>query len=308
MEFGKLTDEELKNVDFTLPEDGDQTSISLNNNHRTSAPQFYVGCAKWGRKEWVSLIYPAKTKEADFLNEYVTHFNSIELNATFYNIPKSELIKSWKDKAAENSLEGFIFCPKFSRVISHIKRLNNAERETDQFLAGISEFENYLGPCFLQLSDNFGPKNQEVLESYLKKLPIDLKVFVELRHKDWFSESTAQSTGFQVLSRLDKGAVITDVSGRRDCLHMQLTSKEAFIRFVGNGSKHKESDFKRIDEWVIRLQSWLEKGLENIYFFLHQHDERDTPVLANYTINQFNLHLKSKLPEVKILLSDAARG
>jgi uncharacterized protein YecE (DUF72 family) len=300
MEFGKLTDEELKGTDFTLPADGEQTSQFLNKSKSISSA-FYVGCAKWGRKEWVNLIYPVKTKEADFLNEYVKHFNSIELNATFYNIPKPDLIKGWKEKASINSNGDFIFCPKFSRVISHIKRLNNAEKETDQFLSAISEFEDYLGPCFLQLSDNFGPKNFEVLETYLKGLPIDLKVFIELRHKDWFLDAEAKSAVFKMLSKLNKGAVITDVSGRRDCLHMELTSKETFIRFVGNGEKHQSSDFRRIDEWVIRLQSWMDKGLEKVYFFLHQHDEKDTPILAEYTIEQFNLHLNSKISEITFL-------
>jgi uncharacterized protein YecE (DUF72 family) len=307
MDFGKLTDEELKHADLTLPPDGAQTSDYLNSNN-SNVPEFYIGCAKWGRKEWVNLIYPNKTKEADFLNEYVKHFNSIELNATFYNIPKPDLIRGWKEKANLNSDGDFIFCPKFSRVISHIKRLNNAEKETDQFLSAISEFENFLGPCFLQLSDNFGPKNFEVLENYLKGLPLDLKVFVELRHKDWFLDPNAKTAVFDMLAKLNKGAIITDVSGRRDCLHMELTSNETFIRFVGNGEKHQSSDFKRIDDWVIRLQSWMDKGLEKVYFFLHQHDEKDTPILAEYTIEQFNLHLKSKISEITFIPKIAVEG
>lgn len=301
MDFGKVTDSQIKDVDFTLPKDGIQTSKTLSKGKPVKNPEFYVGCAKWGRKEWLNMIYPAKTKEADFLDQYVKHFNSIELNAVFYSIPNAELIKKWKAKAEDNSNNSFIFCPKFSRTISHIKRLKDAEVPTDLFLASISEFGQFLGPCFLQLGDNFTPKSLPVLEEYLKYLPTDLAVFVELRHEGWFLEEANRNQVFDMFAKLNKGAVITDASGRRDCVHMELTIPEIFIRFVGNGSAHQDSDFARIDDWVVRIKQWLDKGLEKVYFFLHQHDEKDTPILADYTIKQFNKHLGSKIPEINFI-------
>lgn len=183
MDFGKLTDEQVINVNFSLPPDGAQTAITLNGLVPVPDPQFYIGCAKWGRKEWVNMIYPPKVKEANFLDEYVKHFNSIELNAVFYSIPKSDLIRKWKAKAESNAQNGFLFCPKFSRTISHMKRLKDADLATDQYLSSIYEFGEYLGPCFLQLGDNFSPTSFDILESYLEKLPKDLKVFVEVRHQ-----------------------------------------------------------------------------------------------------------------------------
>ncbi len=301
MEFGKVLEHEITAVNFTLPPDGEQTKITLMDHVGTKAPDFFVGCAKWGRKEWLGMIYPAKTKEADFLDHYVRHFNSIELNAAFYSIPKPEQVRKWKNKAAENSTGEFLFFPKFPQIISHLKRLQNAEEATDQYLSSISEFGEFLGPCFLQLSDNFGPNHLSVLEKYLISLPADLNVFVELRHKDWFANAVIRREVFSLFARLKKGAVITDASGRRDCVHMELSTPEAFIRFVGNGQKYAASDFKRIDEWVVRLKHWLDHGLEKVYFFLHQHDEKDTPILANYTIHAFNEHLGSNVPEIKFI-------
>jgi uncharacterized protein YecE (DUF72 family) len=301
MDFGKVEASEIGHVDFTLPADGEQTLKTLATGKPAKSPEFYVGCAKWGRKEWLNMIYPPKTKEADFLDEYVKHFNSIELNAVFYSIPKAELIRKWRIKAEENALSGFVFCPKFSRTISHIKRLKDAELPTDLYLSNISEFGKFLGPCFLQLGDNFTPKSFEILEAYMSKLPVDLEVFVELRHESWFADAAVRKQLFEMLARYKKGAVITDATGRRDCVHMELTIPEIFIRFVGNGKDFQESDFARVDEWVLRMKSWLDKGLEKVYFFLHQHDEKDTPILANYTIQQFNKHLGSKIPEIRFL-------
>jgi uncharacterized protein YecE (DUF72 family) len=118
-------------------------------------------------------------------------------------------------------------------------------------------------------------------------------MFVEVRHKDWFGDGGARNALFNMLNDLKKGAVITDASGRRDCVHMYLPVPEAFIRFVGNGLH--STDFQRIDEWADRLGDWKERGLRNIYFFLHQHDEKDTPVLADYTIRKINEKLGSSL-------------
>ena len=301
MDFGKVADHLIPSVDFKLPPDGVQTDKTLAGRGSFKDPEFYVGCAKWGRKEWVDMIYPLKTKEANFLDEYVKHFNSIELNAVFYSIPNADLIKKWKAKAEENAAGNFVFCPKFSRTISHIKRLKDAEVPTDLYLSSIYEFGKFLGPCFLQLGDNFSPNSFEVLENYLKHLPDDLKVFVELRHESWFAEAVVRKQLFEMLTKLRKGAVITDASGRRDCLHLELTIPEIFIRFVGNGEMPQASDFARIDEWTARIKTWLDRGLEQVYFFLHQHDEKDTPILANYTIQQFNKHLGAKIPEIKFI-------
>ncbi|MCX2451649.1 DUF72 domain-containing protein [Pedobacter sp. PLR] len=301
MDFGKVSDDELNRVDFSLPADGLQTPQTLAGKKAGNTPEFYVGCAKWGRKEWVNMIYPPKTKEANFLDEYVKHFNSIELNAVFYNLPKPEQIRKWKEKAAINASNGFLFCPKFSQTITHMKRLKGAEEATDLFLSGISEFGEYLGPCFLQMGDNFGPKNKETLAAYLEYLATDLSVFVELRNTEWFNIESNRKPLFEMLARLNKGAIITDASGRRDVIHMELTIPEVFIRFVGNGAAFKASDEARIDEWVKRLKVWLDQGLEKVYFFLHQHDEKDTPILADYTIKAFNKHLGSQLPEINFL-------
>ncbi len=293
MDFGRLSENEYPFTDFTLAPDTELTKRVLNEAAgKPKVPDIYVGCAKWGRKEWIGIIYPPKTREANFLDEYVRHFNSIELNAVFYNMPKKEQINVWREKA-EQVNSGFKFFPKFTRGISHLKRLKGAEDLTTQYLENISEFGNTLGPAFLQLSDNFGPKNFDILKNYLEQLPHDYDVFVELRHPDWYNDAAARKDLFDMLYALKKGSIITDASGRRDCVHMELTRPAAFIRFVGNGLH--PTDFSRIDSWVDRLALWSDQGLKNIYFFLHQHDEKDTPILADYTIKMINEKLGATL-------------
>src|ERR1051326_2970555 len=102
MEFGRVPEEELNLVKFSLPEDPQYTIDTLSAVANKGETAVHAGCAKWGRKEWVGKIYPAKTKDANFLDEYVKHFNCIELNATFYQTYGPETIAKWKQKADPN--------------------------------------------------------------------------------------------------------------------------------------------------------------------------------------------------------------
>jgi uncharacterized protein YecE (DUF72 family) len=281
MDFGRVPENELNNVNFKLPPEPALNKLVLKGKP-AKKPEIYVGCAKWGRKEWIGKIYPKGTKDAQFLDEYVKHYNSIELNATHYKLYDQAAIKKWADKAKEKN---FKFCPKVYQGISHFGSLNDKQFLTDTFLAGITAFEDLLGPVFLQVSDKFAPKRKEELFQYLETLPKDVQFFLELRHPDWFIKPNSEEL-FEKLKRLKIGAVITDTAGRRDCCHMNVTIPKTFIRYVGN-SLH-ETDFTRIDAWVKRIKFWLENGLQELYFFMHMHDEATSPELTVYLAEKLN--------------------
>lgn len=297
MEFGRVPEHELANIDFSLPPDPAFTTETFARADSSQPLQVHVGCAKWGRKEWVGQIYPPKTKDANFLDEYVKHFNCIELNATFYQTYGPDTISKWKNKADSNP--DFKFCPKFSQSISHIRRLKNADDITTAYYEGVMAFEEKLGPMFLQLSDNFSPKSLPELTAYLEHLPTDVPVYVELRHKDWYAVPENREAVFNLFRRLNIGSIITDASGRRDCVHMMLSTPHAFIRFVGN-SLHT-TDYSRCDEWVDRIAQWKEQGLQSVWFFMHQHDERYSPELADYVIKKMNERLNVNIPRPKFI-------
>ena len=168
------------------------------------------------------------TKEKDFLSHYVKQFNCIELNPMFYNIQPKNIIENWASFADDD----FRFSPKFFQGISHFKQLKNTERETDLFIEAIRGFDNKLGYSFLQLPASFNPASADVLQKFVEQLPHDLKVCVEFRHQDWFTNSIVANDTFDLFKQLKIGTVITDTSGRRDCLHMKLTAPVDFIRFV----------------------------------------------------------------------------
>ena len=210
------------------------------------------------------------------------HYNSIELNATHYKIYGPAGIEKWKEKADGKD---FLFCPKMYKGITHFGKLTGKDFITTEFMRGILAFGEHLGPMFIQVSDAFSTKRKDELFEFLRSLPTDMQFFLEVRHPDWF-KSDINIELFETLKQLNIGAVITDTAGRRDCAHMHLTVPKTFIRYVGN-SLHT-TDNTRIDAWVERMKFWLSKGIDDIYFFMHMHDEATSPELTIYLVDKMN--------------------
>src|SRR5688572_4646758 len=135
MDFGRLSTRELNKISFKLPAEPAFNDHALK-GRAAARPKIYVGCAKWGRKEWIGKIYPKGTKESQFLDEYVKHYNSIEMNATHYKLYEAATIKKWADKTNGD----FKFCPKVYQGISHFGNLKDKQQLTDKFLEGITGF------------------------------------------------------------------------------------------------------------------------------------------------------------------------
>ncbi len=294
MEFGKLDIAELGEVDLGLPPEP-LSNASVLPGRPAPAPKLFVGCSKWGREEWVGKLYPPKTRERDFLQHYVQHYNSVELNATHYKIIGEHGIAAWKRKA-----EGydFRFCPKMYKGITHSGKLNDKPFIINEFLRGIRAFGNKLGPVFIQVSEVYSPNRQNELFAFVEKLPKDLQFFIEVRHPKWFMPDKLTEL-VEFLRASHTGLVITDTAGRRDCCHMRLTIPRAFIRFVGN-SLHP-TDFQRVDDWANRINSWLMQGIDEIFFMVHSGDEAVSPELTQYAIQTFNKASGLGIPEIKLL-------
>ncbi|SOD13998.1 DUF72 domain-containing protein [Pedobacter xixiisoli] len=296
MEFGR-PEKDILLIDHTLPADGRVTAqvLSAGAAERT---KFHVGCAKWGRKEWVGHLYPDKTPEKEFLTEYGKRFDTIEFAASFFTRPDRESMVRWLDRVKLAGNDDFMFIPKVSKEISHISRLENTGELLKDFISAVEGFGPHLGPMLLQLSDSFGTKYFERMKNFVEQLPKEHRFFIELRHENWFSDETSRRKVFELFREYGVGTVITDTSGRRDCLHMELTTPDLYVRFNGNGEEHQAHDRQRVDDWAHRIADWKGRGLKNVYFILSQTKELDTPALAAYAIERFNEQLGAGLKSV----------
>ena len=279
MKFGRTDQPEL--VDFELPRDHESNGPLLSGSEGRGRPDVYVGCAKWNRQD-LKNFYPRGTK--DELSYYSTQFNAIELNATFYRIFPSSVFEGWKDKTPDD----FVFFPKLPQVISHRKRLHDAERYVEEFLHNAAYLDEKLGTMFLQMPENFGPgnpANPERLAQFVRAWPREFSLAIELRHTDWYNDAGVFAELCALFEEHGIVNVITDVAARRDLLHMRLTTPSAFVRYVG---ANHESDYTRLDDWVDRLESWSRQGIRRIAFFVHQNHELESPLLARHFIERFN--------------------
>ena len=280
MDFGKLQD--ISRVDFTLPPNHPDTLPLLQQSGSYTKPRVHVGLPVWVNKAWVGGIYPGSMRDKDALLWYGRQFNTIELNSTHYHIPSPDTVDRWRQAVPQ----GFTFCPKFPQLISHEAALRSTHDITAAFCAAIAGLEDKLGDAFLQLPPYFAPKQLPDLEAFLKFIPESIPIAVELRHPDWFVDNVASLPLFEVLEKHGAGTVLTDVAGRRDVLHMRLTTPSAMVRLVGNGLN--PTDYTRIYAWVERLKEWFDNGLRQLYFFVHEPDNTLAPELAIYLIEQLN--------------------
>lgn len=287
MNFGMIPYDKLTVADVGLPDVFIPTGLS---GYAVDNPKIYVGLTKWNDKTWKGNLYPDKVKDAEALFFYAKNFNSIELNATHYNIYTHSVISKWRNMVGDAD---FLFCPKFVNKISHFGPPDPQTKKeaTDAFLASIYEFKDKLGPAFILFPDHFNKKSYSVVLQYLKSLPTDIEVFVEFRNESWFNDKLFFDEWVSELKSLNKGVVITDSPGRRDVLHMQLSTNTAFVRFVCNGIN--EIDQFRIHKWKEQLRFWYANGLHQCFFFLHIHNEQQLVDFARWVQAELNSSLEN---------------
>ncbi|MCB9195385.1 MAG: DUF72 domain-containing protein [Flavobacteriales bacterium] len=279
MKFGKVSS--VEGIDLSLPSDHPDTKRvfeKAKSFRQNDLPKIYIGCSRWSRND-LKGFFPRGTK--DELNYYSTQFNSVELNASFYRIFPPEQFEKWKEKTPK----GFKFFPKISQEISHYKQLNGVEEVLDRYLNSVVRLEEKLGTIFLQLNERFAPNRFDKLAHFIKIWPKDLPLTVEVRHSDWFSDKVVSDEFFHLLNSNGVTSTLVDTAGRRDMVHMRMTTSTPFIRFVG---ANDPSDSKRLDEWVIRIGEWIDEGMTELNFFIHQNIELESPLLASKFISKLN--------------------
>ena len=283
MKFGQVSNPE--EIDFSLPPTPPET-FELLASHKSDQPlSISVGCAKWNKTD-LKGFYPRGTK--DELAYYAKQFNSIELNATFYNSPAKEQVKTWRDKTPA----GFKFFPKIPQSVSHYSRLLRTDEKIKEFVDATVLFEDKLGMAFLQMHDNYKPKDFDRLANFLHNFPKGYPLAVEVRNEAWFSGVEISRQLYKLLEETGTTNVLVDTAGRRDMVHMRLTTPVAFIRYVG---ANHPSDYDRLIAWVQVIKKWKEAGLQQLNFFIHQNIEQESPLLAAHFIAHLNKEIGTDL-------------
>jgi len=294
MKFGQV--ENPEDVDFTIPKDHPETRRVLE-KAKGKQLEIRVGCAKWNSKD-LKGFYPKGVKSKDELHYYSTQFNCLEFNATFYKRYWEKNYTAWREGVEED----FKFFPKFNQGVTHFARLKDVDERVEQFAENVSFLKEKLGMLFLQMHNNFGAKDFDRVQDFVSKWIYNIPLAMEFRKEEWFSDPGISAQLYALLEKNNITNILVDTAGRRDLMHMRLTTPTAFIRWVG--ANHPEIDRSRLDEWITRIAKWKKLGLEKLYFFVHQNVERESPLLSAYFIERLNKKIGS---DVKIPLTVSKR-
>jgi len=140
----------------------------------------HVGTSGFAHKEWVGKFYPEKISPKEMLRFYAGRLNTVEINNTFYHMPKESVLTSW----AEQVPRDFVFALKAPQVITHMKQLRNVFEQTEYLFKSLSVLDRKLGPILFQFPKSFHV-DRPVLESFLPLIPVTASCAFDFRNPTW---------------------------------------------------------------------------------------------------------------------------
>jgi len=189
------------------------------------AARHHIGTSGFTYDHWQGVFYPPEVKKRAWLEYYAGQFDTVEINASFYHMPRANVCRSW----ASRTPEGFVFVMKLNRWITHRKKLTDCGEELAAFLAAVGELGGKLGPILVQLPPGLHADAPR-LAAFLDACPRERRWAVEFRHASWLCDDT-----FAVLREHDAALVVHDLI--RDHPHV-ATAGWAYLRFHGPGKRY----------------------------------------------------------------------
>jgi uncharacterized protein YecE (DUF72 family) len=265
----------------------------------------YIGTSAFTAAGWEGTFYPPGTKPADYLRYYAQHFNSVEVDSTFYRIPSLSTVKGWYEKTPK----GFIFAAKIPQIVTHEKVLVDCDDEMAQFLKVMDALGEKLGPLLLQ----FGYFNKRAfvgvndflarLRPFLMKLPKRFKFVVEIRNKNWLVPQFVE-----VLRERGVALALIDQSWMpRPAQWFEkfdpITADFTYVRWLGD-RKGIEQQTKTWDEVIVDrsedLAEWVEvlktvhKRKIQIYAYANNHYAGYAPATVEMFLDLWRRQMKEE--------------
>jgi uncharacterized protein YecE (DUF72 family) len=237
----------------------------------------HLGTQGFTYPSWVGPFYPPGTASSVFLEHYAGVFDTVELDTTFYAIPRQSTIAGWRQRTPP----GFRFSAKFPQVITHEKGLVNCADETLRFVEAMSALDQKLGPLLLQMPPSWGAGAFDTLAAFLPTLPIGLRYVLEVRHRSWLGKDNLP----KLLGLLQKhGAALCLVEHAWMPALDEVTAPFIYIRWLGRRQDIPDDDFshvrinrdEQLDRWAEQIGGYLKSNL-TVFGYFNNHYQGHSP-------------------------------
>ena len=215
----------------------------------------HIGTSGWHYKHWRGPFYPEKLPASRMLEYYVQHFDTVELNNTFYRLPVETGLEQWRSSTPR----GFLFAAKGSRFLTHMKKLKDAGPGIERFFERIDRLGKKLGPIVWQLPPQW-EVNAERLEEFLSALPRRHRYAFELRNPTWHNAGI-----YAILRRHNAAFCIFEIAGMFSGI--EITADFTYVRLHGPGGAYQGlySDAV-LGRWAAQIREW-QRGLRAVYIY-----------------------------------------
>lgn len=215
--------------------------------------QVWIGTSGYQYNHWKGIFYPEDLPKKNWFLHYRDHFKTVEINNTFYHLPKAETFETWRDQAPED----FCYALKYSRYGSHMKKLKDPEQALDTFMAVASILQTKLGPVLVQLPPHW-KANPKRLDEFLKKVPSGQRFTVEFRDPSWLDDSV-----FAILENHQAALCVHDMI---DDHPDRVTTDWAYYRFHGR-NYGGEYSYQKLSAVADRLTEHIQAGRDVFVYF-----------------------------------------
>jgi uncharacterized protein YecE (DUF72 family) len=219
-----------------------------------------IGTSGWHYKHWVGTVYPARWPASKMLAWYQDHFDTVEINNSFYRLPSEAALENWRSSTPAN----FRFAVKGSRFLTHMKKLKDPAPGIEKFFSRVDLLKEKLGPILFQLPPNFDV-NVERLEGFLDALPPRRRYAFEFRNESWNNPEV-----LRLLRQRNAAYCPFHLAGYQSPI--EITADITYVRLHGPGGKYQGSySDESLRTWAGRINEWR-KDLKAIYVYFDNDD------------------------------------
>lgn len=234
----------------------------------------YIGTSGFYYLHWKGVFYPQDLPKTKYFDYYIKHFDTVELNSTFYHLPKAKTVEHWNEKTPEN----FMFSLKAYRGITHYKRLKDVKEDIYLYLHLLKPLKRKIGIILFQLPPSL-KKDLELLASFLHILPLGYHYAIEFRHSSWYDEET-----YELLRHYNIAFCIHDFEQKNTPI--VVTSDNIYIRFHGPSGRYRGSySDEYLKKWALKIDEYRKRN-KNIFCYFNN-DFEGFAVLNAITLKKY---------------------